>query len=68
MAKGARASSRKANNARLKSKVFGPIEHARTQRLSAKLLDLASQSRPKQNSKDAAEDIAMDTEEGQHQA
>lgn len=43
MAKGARASTRKANNAALKSKVFGPVEDARTQRLSAKLLELAQQ-------------------------
>jgi hypothetical protein len=43
MAKGARASTKKANNAALKSKVFGPVEDARTQRLSAKLLELAQQ-------------------------
>ncbi|KAI1006760.1 GPI ethanolamine phosphate transferase 2 [Podosphaera aphanis] len=46
MAKGARASSRKANNAMLKSRVFGPIETARTERLSSKLLELASQPKP----------------------
>lgn len=43
MAKGARASTRKANNAALKSRVFGPVEDARTQRLSTKLLELARQ-------------------------
>jgi hypothetical protein len=46
MAKGARASSRKANNSKLKSKVFGPVETERTARLSAKLLELASQPKP----------------------
>ena len=47
MAKGARASTKKANNARLKSGVFGPVESARNERLSAKLLELASQPKPK---------------------
>lgn len=46
MAKGARASVRKTNNKALKSRVFGPAEDARTQRLSAKLLELASQPKP----------------------
>jgi Protein of unknown function (DUF2423) len=43
MAKGARASTTKANNVALKTRVFGPVEDARTQRLSAKLLELAQQ-------------------------
>ncbi|KAI1467203.1 uncharacterized protein F4812DRAFT_431610 [Daldinia caldariorum] len=43
MAKSSRASTRKANNQRLKSKVFGPVEAARAERLSAKLLELAAQ-------------------------
>lgn len=47
MAKGARASTRKANNVALKSRVFGPVEDARTQRLSAKLLELAQQPKKK---------------------
>ena len=47
MAKGARASTIKANNARLKSNVFGPVETARTERLSQKLLELASQPKPR---------------------
>ncbi|KAK5162386.1 hypothetical protein LTR04_003899 [Oleoguttula sp. CCFEE 6159] len=46
MAKSSRSSVRKTNNAKLKSRVFGPVEAARTQRLSARLLDLASQSKP----------------------
>ncbi|KAG9235505.1 hypothetical protein BJ875DRAFT_458898 [Amylocarpus encephaloides] len=54
MAKGARASVRKANNARLKQMVFGPVEAARNERLSAMLLELASQPKPT-----AVEEISM---------
>lgn len=46
MAKSSRSSTRKANNVRLKKGVFGPIEIARNERLSAKLLELASQPKP----------------------
>ena len=46
MAKGLRASKNKVNNARLRAKVFGPAEKARKERLSAKLLELASKPRP----------------------
>ncbi|KAI1766404.1 hypothetical protein GGR53DRAFT_486678 [Hypoxylon sp. FL1150] len=46
MAKSSRSSSRKANNQRLKAKVFSPIEEARAERLSAKLLELAAQPKP----------------------
>lgn len=60
MAKGARASSIKANNTALKTKVFGPIETARTERLSAKLLALAAAPRPS-TQKDAG-DVSMDVE------
>ena len=56
MAKGARASTKKANNVRLKAGVFGPVETARNERLSAKLLELASQPKPKKD------DIVVDTE------
>jgi hypothetical protein len=56
MAKGARSSTRKANNAKLKSRVFGPVETARTERLSAKLLELASQ--PKKR-----DDVVMEVAE-----
>lgn len=44
MAKGLRSSTKKANKSNLRNKIFGPVEDARKQRLSAKLLDLASQS------------------------
>jgi hypothetical protein len=46
MAKGLRASTRKRNNAKLRAAVFGPAYDARTERLSAKLQELASQPRP----------------------
>lgn len=46
MAKSSRSSTTKANNQRLKAKVFGPVESARQERLSAKLLELASQPKP----------------------
>lgn len=59
MAKGARASKVKMNNSKLKSRVFGPIETARTERLSAKLLALASQPKP---TKKDSDDMAMDFE------
>jgi hypothetical protein len=48
MAKGLRASTRKRNNAKLRSTVFGPASDARTERLSAKLQAIASQPRPDQ--------------------
>ncbi|GAP88521.1 hypothetical protein SAMD00023353_1701200 [Rosellinia necatrix] len=48
MAKSSRASSRKANNQRLKANVFGPVEADRNARLSARLLELASAPKPEQ--------------------
>lgn len=59
MAKGSRASTIKANNAKLKSGVFGPIETERTARLSAKLLELASQPKPVPRTR--KEDVDMDS-------
>ncbi|KAL2288952.1 hypothetical protein FJTKL_02826 [Diaporthe vaccinii] len=46
MAKSQRSSVTKANNQRLKKNVFGPVEAARQQRLSARLLEIASQPKP----------------------
>ncbi|TGJ86107.1 hypothetical protein E0Z10_g2650 [Xylaria hypoxylon] len=46
MAKSSRSSSRKANNQRLKAKVFGPVETERNARLSARLLELAATPKP----------------------
>jgi hypothetical protein len=48
MAQGLRASTRKRNNTKLRSTVFGPASDARTERLSAKLQGIASQPRPDQ--------------------
>ena len=47
MAKGLRSSRNKVNNSKLRMKVFGPVEDARKDRLSAKLLELASKPKPK---------------------
>ena len=63
MAKSLRSSTRKANNAQLKKSVFGPIEAARADRLSAKLLELAAQPKPKAPEKDAEMEEAR-TEDG----
>ncbi|KAK8049256.1 hypothetical protein PG994_010986 [Apiospora phragmitis] len=46
MAKSSRASTVKANNQRLKRNVFGPVEAARLQRLSAKMREIAAQPKP----------------------
>ncbi|KAJ9155772.1 hypothetical protein NKR19_g4417 [Coniochaeta hoffmannii] len=64
MAKSARASKVKSNNQRLKKNVFGPVEAARTERLSAKLQELISQPKPSEAKKEVemqdvdAEDVA----------
>ena len=46
MAKSVRASVSKRNKAALRKKVFGPVVDARTERLAAKLQEIASQPRP----------------------
>lgn len=53
MAKGLRSSRNKANKSKLRSNVFGPAEIARKERLSAKLIELASkiQSNPEEDLK-----------------
>ncbi|KOS16676.1 hypothetical protein ESCO_004606 [Escovopsis weberi] len=69
MAKSSRSSTRKANNRRLASNVFGPAEDARRERLSAKLMELAKQPKPDADIKmdlnvdDAAEDKAQEEAE-----
>lgn len=71
MAKSARASTRKRNNANLRSKVFGPAQDARLERLSAKLQEIANTPKPeteKQMEVDGKldEDLdARDQEKGQ---
>lgn len=58
MAKGLRSSVKKANKAKLRSRVFKPVEDARTERLSAKLLELASSKRQPEREKEAKMDDA----------
>ncbi|KAK7951749.1 uncharacterized protein PG986_007477 [Apiospora aurea] len=54
MAKSSRASTIKANNQRLKRNVFGPVEAARLQRLSAKMREIAAQPKPTPRGRDEA--------------
>ncbi|KAF2421260.1 hypothetical protein EJ08DRAFT_653501 [Tothia fuscella] len=73
MAKGLRASVKKNNRTKLRSKVFGPVVDARTERLSQKLLALAEQPRPSKTEMevDPAKEIAGEqptTEEERPQA
>lgn len=49
MAKSARASNKKRNNAALRAKVFGPAHDARMERLSAKLQEIANAPKPDQD-------------------
>jgi hypothetical protein len=46
MAKSVRASVSKRNRAALRKNIFGPIVDARTERLAAKLQEIASQPKP----------------------
>ncbi|KAK1750711.1 hypothetical protein QBC47DRAFT_393325 [Echria macrotheca] len=76
MAKSARSSQIKTNNQRLKKNVFGPVETARAERLSAKLLELARQPKPakevemataedaEDEAKDGAAETVMDVDSG----
>lgn len=51
MAKSVRASVSKRNRANLRSTVFGPADNARTERLSAKLQEIAAQPKPNNQNK-----------------
>lgn len=48
MAKSSRSSRVKKNNQNLKKKLFGPAEIARSERMNAKLLELAQQQKSQQ--------------------
>lgn len=48
MAKSSRSSRVKKNNQNLKKKLFGPAEIARSERMNAKLLELAKQQKSQQ--------------------
>ncbi|KAJ9665006.1 hypothetical protein H2201_004870 [Coniosporium apollinis] len=56
MAQGLRSSVKKTNRSKLRTRVFAPVEDARTERLSAKLLELASQPRPAKTEMEVEED------------
>ncbi|GAM90853.1 hypothetical protein ANO11243_088990 [Dothideomycetidae sp. 11243] len=58
MAKSARSSVKKTNRARLKSRVFGPAEDARTKRLSEKLAAIASTT-PMDTEKESSENTCL---------
>jgi hypothetical protein len=60
MAKGLRSSSKKSNKTKLRARVFGPVEAARTERLSAKLLELAQQPKPARGEMDLDADAEED--------
>jgi hypothetical protein len=46
MARSSRSSAKKFNNQRKAAEIFGPVESARAERLSQRLLDLAKQPKP----------------------
>ena len=64
MAKGLRSSKLKANRAGLRSRVFGPSEDARKERLSAKLLEIVAKPKPSATeAKDTVMEEDIDGEE-----
>ncbi|KAF3403472.1 hypothetical protein F1880_009489 [Penicillium rolfsii] len=67
MAKSVRASVSKRNRAALRKKVFGPVVDARTERLAAKLQEIASQPKPEAPEKTKME-IEADETAGQNDA
>lgn len=52
MAKSLRSNRSQINKSSLRKKVFNPVEHARAERLSAKLLELAQQPKPEKTEMD----------------
>jgi len=52
MAKGARASTKRANRTALRARVFKPVEDARAARLNAKLQELIDQPLPERTEMD----------------
>ncbi|KAH3906633.1 hypothetical protein HBI56_229970 [Parastagonospora nodorum] len=63
MAKGARASSKKANRTKLRARVFGPADKARAERIHAKLLETIQQPKPEKTNMDTTEDATAATKE-----
>ncbi|KAL7789828.1 hypothetical protein V8C37DRAFT_385846 [Trichoderma ceciliae] len=68
MAKSSRSSSKKFNNQRKAATIFGPVEAARRERLSAKLLELAKQAKPEPAEMKIDEDEADNAEGKEEQA
>ncbi|KAK7531393.1 uncharacterized protein J3D65DRAFT_671198 [Phyllosticta citribraziliensis] len=68
MAKSSRSSIKKTNNQKLKRNVFGPVENARAQRLSEKLLELAQQPLPAKDAMDVEKDQHAESNETQPEA
>ncbi|KAF1939321.1 hypothetical protein EJ02DRAFT_424970 [Clathrospora elynae] len=62
MAKGLRSSSRKANNTKLRERVFAPVEKARAERLHAKLLEAIQQPKPEKTEMDVTDDATTTDE------
>ena len=72
MAKGLRATTRKRNKRNLRAQIFGPAHDARTERLSAKLQEIAAKGKPGQeaimqvdqeeNEKHVDEEVARETQ------
>lgn len=60
MAKGLRSTVKRRNRATLRRTVFGPARDARTERLSAKLQELASQPRPVNEGDEGDEGMELD--------
>lgn len=65
MAKGLRASTKKANRTALRSRVFAPVENARLERLHQKLLEAAQQPKPENSKKN---DMDLDAPESSNDA
>lgn len=64
MAKSIRSSTKKRNHAKLRSTVFGPAVDARTERLSAKLQEIAARPLKTEIAQEGSEDSAK-TGEGE---
>lgn len=66
MAKSARSSATKTNRTKIRARVFGPIETARTARLSTKLMELASQPKPREEEKMDLDETTQSIDKNAH--
>ena len=60
MAKSLRSNGRQRNNTVLKRYVYGPVESARAARLSAKLMEIASEPKPTKDAEMKTDDADSD--------